>query len=72
MQAQACYELGPAGRDRVASEARACPLNAVGVSLRPKVFCVAELADQGAGRPRLRPLNGKRLHVDSDPEETKV
>ena len=26
-------------------------LNAVGASLRPKVFCVAELAEQGAGHP---------------------
>ncbi len=26
-------------------------LNAVGAALRPKVFCVSELADQGAGRP---------------------
>ena len=26
-------------------------LNAVGATLQPKVFCVAELADQGAGHP---------------------
>ncbi len=26
-------------------------LNAVGAALKPKVFCVSELADQGAGRP---------------------
>ena len=26
-------------------------LNAVGATLRPKVFCVGELADQGAGHP---------------------
>ena len=26
-------------------------LNAVGRTLRPRVFCVAELADQGAGHP---------------------
>ena len=26
-------------------------LNAVGATLKPKVFCVGELADQGAGRP---------------------
>ena len=26
-------------------------LNAVGATLRPKVFCVQELADQGAGHP---------------------
>ena len=28
-------------------------LNAVGATLRPKVFCVVELADQGAGHPDL-------------------
>ena len=26
-------------------------LNAVGATLKPKVFCVGELADQGAGHP---------------------
>ena len=26
-------------------------LNAVGATLRPKVFCVVEMADQGAGHP---------------------
>ena len=26
-------------------------LNAVGAALKPKVFCVQELADQGAGHP---------------------
>ena len=26
-------------------------LNDVGASLKPKVFCVGELADQGAGHP---------------------
>ena len=26
-------------------------LNAVGYTLKPKVFCVGELADQGAGHP---------------------
>ena len=26
-------------------------LNAIGATLRPKVFCVGELADQGAGHP---------------------
>ena len=26
-------------------------LNAVGAALKPKVFCVGELADQGAGHP---------------------
>ena len=45
-------------------------LNAVGGSLRPKVFCVSELAQQGAGHPDLglyaarqvqrgRPRNGQ-------------
>ena len=46
-------------------------LNAVGASLKPKVFCVGELADQGAGHPdfglyaakqvqRGRPREGQR------------
>ena len=26
-------------------------LNAIGATLKPKVFCVGELADQGAGHP---------------------
>ena len=35
------------------------PANAVGATLAPKVFCVGELADQGAGHPRLRALRGE-------------
>ena len=31
-------------------------LNAVGGSLKPKVFCIGQLVQQGAGPPRLRPL----------------
>jgi hypothetical protein len=31
-------------------------LDAVGSTLRPKVFCVTELAQQGAGHPDLGPL----------------
>ena len=34
-------------------------LNAVGSALKPKVFCVGELADQGAGHPDF----GLYLHV---------
>ena len=34
-------------------------LNAVGGALKPKAFCVPELADQGDGRSRFRPLRGE-------------
>ena len=34
-------------------------LNAVGASLKPKVFCVSELADQGAGHPDFWPLRSE-------------
>ena len=41
-------------------------LNAVGATLKPKVFCVGELADQGAGHPDFglyTRLLHKLLHV---------
>ena len=34
-------------------------LNAIGATLKPKVFCVGELADQGAGASRLWTLCSK-------------
>ena len=34
-------------------------LNAIGATLKPKVFCVGELADQGAGHPDFGLLCGK-------------
>ena len=36
-------------------------LNAVGASLKPKVFCVGELADQGAGHPDFGLYGAKRV-----------
>ena len=36
-------------------------LNAVGVTLKPKVFCVGELADQGAGHPDFGLYAAKQL-----------
>ena len=36
-------------------------LNAVGATLKPKVFCVTELADQGAGHPDLGLYAAKQL-----------
>ena len=42
---------GAATGERSTYPALANLLNAVGATLRPKVFCVSELADQGAGHP---------------------
>ena len=36
-------------------------LNAVGATLKPKVFCVVELADQGAGHPDIGLYSAKQL-----------
>ena len=36
-------------------------LNVVGASLKPKVFCVSELADQGAGHPDFGPYTAKQV-----------
>ena len=36
-------------------------LNAVGNSLKPKVFCVGELADQGAGHPDFGLFTAKQV-----------
>ena len=63
-------------------------LNAVGATLRPKVFCVAELADQGAGHPdfglfttrqvqRGRPRHGQApergvVEVKTPPDDTRA
>ena len=42
---------GGATGERSAYGALANLLNTVGSTLKPKVFCVGELADQGAGHP---------------------
>ena len=36
-------------------------LNAVGGALRPKVFCISELADQGAGHPDIGLYSGRQI-----------
>ena len=36
-------------------------LNAVGGALKPKVFCISELADQGAGHPDVGLYSGKQI-----------
>ena len=43
----------PEGRQASSRRTRALSnlLNAIGATLRPKVFCVVEMADQGAGHP---------------------
>ena len=45
------YASGGATGERSSYGPLANLLNAVGATLRPKVFCVGELADQGAGHP---------------------
>ena len=42
-------------------------LNAVGAGLRPKVFCVSELAQQGAGTSRPGPLRRQAGATGSTP-----
>ena len=39
-------------------------LNAVGTALKPKVFCVGELADQGAGHPDFGLYAAKQVQKD--------
>ena len=43
-------------------------LNAVGATLKPKVFCVVELADQGAGHPDIGLYSAKQLQKGSRQE----
>ena len=44
-------------------------LNAVGVTLKPKVFCVGELADQGAGHPDFGLYTAKQVQKGRPREE---
>ena len=46
-------------------------LNAVGATLRPKVFCVSELAQQGAGHPDLGLYAASQLQ-DGKPREEQI
>ena len=45
------HASGGATGERSSYPALANLLNAVGATLKPKVFCVSELADQGSGHP---------------------
>ena len=44
-------------------------LNAVGATLKPKVFCVGELADQGAGHPDFGLYTAKQVQRGRGPRE---
>ena len=55
------HASGGATGERSSYPALANLLDAVGATLKPKVFCVAELADQGAGHPDLGLYAAKQL-----------
>ena len=59
---------GGATGERSSYPALANLLNAVGATLKPKVFCVVELADQGAGHPDMGLYSAKQLQKGG-PEE---
>ena len=59
---------GGATGERSSYPALANLLNAVGATLKPKVFCVVELADQGAGHPDIGLYSAKQLQKGG-PEE---
>ena len=59
---------GGATGERSSYPALANLLNAVGATLKPKVFCVVELADQGAGHPDMGLYSAKQLQK-GEPEE---
>ena len=59
---------GGATGERSSYPALANLLNAVGATLKPKVFCVVELADQGAGHPDIGLYSAKQLQKGR-PEE---
>ena len=59
-----CNECAPSGGgtgERSSYGPLANLLNAVGATLKPKVFCVGELADQGAGHPDFGLYAAKQL-----------
>ena len=59
---------GGATGERSSYPALANLLNAVGATLKPKVFCVVELADQGAGHPDMGLYSAKQFQKRG-PEE---
>ena len=59
---------GGATGERSSYDPLANLLNAVGATLKPKVFCVGELADQGAGHPDFGLYAAKQLQKGQPPE----
>ena len=59
---------GGATGERSSYPALANLLNAVGATLKPKVFCVVELADQGVGHPDMGLYLAKQLQKGSPDE----
>ena len=56
---------GGATGERSAYAPLAALLNAIGATLKPKVFCVVELADQGAGHPDLGLYTAQQVQTAS-------
>ena len=52
---------GGATGERSSYPALSALLNAVGATLKPKVFCVVELRDQGAGHPDVGLYSAKQV-----------
>lgn len=55
------YASGGATGERSSYGPLASLLNAIGATLKPKVFCVGELADQGAGHPDFGLYSAKQV-----------
>ena len=47
-------------------------LNEIGGGVRPKVFCVGELADQGAGHPDFRLYGAKQVQRGGQPKDDQL
>ena len=60
---------GGATGERSAYPALSNLLNAVGGTLKPKVFCVVEMADQGAGHPDIGLYAAKQVQKGGQPRE---
>ena len=58
---------GGATGERSAYRPLANLLNEIGGGLRPKVFCVGELADQGAGHPDFGLYGAKQVQRGGSP-----
>ncbi len=62
---------GGATGERSSYPALSALLNAVGAALKPKVFCVVEPADQGAGHPDINLYSAKQLQR-GEPREGQI